>query len=126
MNCCDKCFMSSEIKSIIRSKKNLGICSFCRTNNTYIYNLTTDEGLDELFNDILNIFRLGTELITDGYSPYKLVSLKDEFEKKWNIFNNLDGNQIHMFLSELLAKNYPDKIPFLTNQVGIVEWMNEN
>lgn len=126
MNCCEKCFMSKEIKSIIKSLKKLGICNFCGSANVFVYNLHRDEGLDELFNNILNIFKLGTDLVADGFSPYKLISIKDEFEKKWNIFNNLTGNKIHIFLDTLLKRHFPDKIPFLSNQVGIVEWMNES
>ncbi|WLP65383.1 RES family NAD+ phosphorylase [Bacillus thuringiensis] len=128
MNCCVKCFMSSEIKSIIKGLNNLGDCSVCDRNNVYVYNLQTDQdkGLDDLFNGILSIFKLGTDLITDGYPPYKLMSIKDEFEKKWNIFNNLDGSRIHLFLHSLLEHKYPDKIELLNNQVGIIEWMNDS
>jgi hypothetical protein len=126
MNCCIKCFMSTEIKSVIKSLNKLGDCSICGSTTVYVYNLVDDKGLDELFNNILNIFSLGTDLIVDGYSPFKLISIKDEFEKKWNIFNNLDGNKIHLFLSSLLERNYPDKIQYLNNQVGIIEWMNES
>lgn len=126
MNCCEKCFKSSEIKSVIRSLNKIDDCSLCGSNSVHVYNLYNDVGLDELFNDILGIFQLGTTLIADGYSQYKLVSIKDEFEKKWNIFNNLDGSKIHIFLNSLLERNHPDKIQFLNNQVGIIEWMNES
>ncbi|MEB4869031.1 RES domain-containing protein [Priestia megaterium] len=126
MNCCVKCFMSSEIKGIIKSLNNLGACSFCGSDNVHVYDLYYDKGLDELFNDILSIFKLGTDLIGDGYSPYKLISIKDEFEKKWNIFNNFDGSKIHLFLNSLLEHNHSDKIHILNNQVGIIEWMNES
>jgi hypothetical protein len=118
--------MSKEIKSIIKSYNIIGNCDFCGMNNVRIYNLNNDNGLDELFNNVLSIFKIGTDLISDGYSPYKLISIKDEFEKKWNIFNNLDGNKIHQFLDALLREKHPDKIPLLNNQVGIVEWMNES
>jgi len=118
--------VSVEIKSIIRSLNNLGDCSFCDSNNVHIYNLDNDKGIDELFNGVLSIFKLGTELIADGYSPHKLISIKDEFEKKWNIFNSkLGGSKIHQLLYSLLENNYTDKIPFLNTQVGIIEWMNE-
>ncbi|WP_042454641.1 RES domain-containing protein [Neobacillus dielmonensis] len=126
MNCCVKCFMSSEIKSIIKSLGNLGDCSFCGSNNVHVYDLHNDNGLDDLFNDILSIFKLGTDLIVDGFSQYKLISIKDEFEKKWNIFNNFDGSKIHLFLNSLLERNHQDKLHFLNNQVGIIEWMNDS
>ncbi|PEM89634.1 hypothetical protein CN627_07965 [Bacillus wiedmannii] len=128
MNCCVRCFMSSEIKSIIKSLNKLGNCSFCGSNNVHVYNLHNDhdKGLDDLFNDILSIFKLGTDLISDGYSPYKLISIKDEFERKWNIFNNLDGSRIHLFLNTLLEHKHSDKIQLLNNQVGIIEWMNDS
>ncbi|WP_456279074.1 RES domain-containing protein [Bacillus sp. AK128] len=125
MNCCVKCFMSSEIKSIIKSLGKTGGCDFCGSNNVHVYNLHNDNGLDDLFYDILSIFKLGTDLIADGFSQYKLISIKDEFERKWNIFNNFDGRKIHLFLNSLLERNYADKLNFLNNQVGIIEWMNE-
>lgn len=126
MYCCEKCFKSIEIKSIIRSLKKIDNCDFCGSKDVKIYDLERDTGLDERFNQIFNIFKLGTDLIPDGYPPYKLMSIKDEFEKKWNIFNNLDGNKIHQLLYALLKDNYPDKILLLNNQVGIVEWMNDS
>ncbi|WP_059171314.1 RES family NAD+ phosphorylase [Bacillus sp. FJAT-27445] len=124
MNCCTKCFMSEEIKSIIKSLNNVGNCDFCDSSYVYVYDLNSDVGIDDLFNDILGIFKLSTDLIGDGYSQYKLISIKDEFEKKWNIFNNFDGHKIHLFLHSLLENKYPDKIHLLNNQVGIIEWMN--
>ncbi|RVT65305.1 RES domain-containing protein [Niallia taxi] len=126
MNCCVRCFMSTEIKSIIKSLGNLGDCHFCNSSNVYVYSLYKDSGLDDLFNDILGIFKLGTDLIADGFSQYKLISIKDEFERNWNIFNNFDGSKIHLFLASLLEKNHPDKLQFLNNQVGIIEWMNSS
>ncbi|CAN2249377.1 RES family NAD+ phosphorylase [Bacillus vallismortis] len=126
VNCCEKCFISKEIKSIVISYANIGNCDFCNSNHVHVYNLTKDDGLGELFNNILNIFKLGSDLISDGYPPYRLISIKDEFEKKWKIFNGLNGNQIYLFLETLLKEKYADKIPFINNQVGIVEWMNEN
>ncbi|HDR4509985.1 TPA: RES family NAD+ phosphorylase [Bacillus cereus] len=126
MKCCERCFMSSELKGIIKSLDNRGNCNFCGGKNVYVYDLEYNKGLDTLFNDILNIFKMGEELIADGYPEYKLISIKDEFERKWNIFNNFDGIKIHQFLNALLKNNYPDKIQLLNNQVGIREWINKS
>ncbi|UZJ78750.1 RES family NAD+ phosphorylase [Fictibacillus sp. KU28468] len=127
MNCCVKCFTSSEIKSMIKSLDNLGDCDYCGCRNVYVYNLQHDnKGLDEQFNNLLNIFHLGEELRIDGFSEYKLISIKDEFEKNWKIFNNFNGGKIHRFLNTLLEQRYPEKIEFLNNQVGIIEWMNKD
>lgn len=126
MNCCVKCFTSLEIKSFIKGLNNLGDCNFCGSNNVHVYNLHCDEGVDDRFNDVLSIFKLGTDLIAEGYSPYKLISIKDEFEKKWNVFNNFDGGKIHLFLNYLLKRKYSDKLQLLNNQVGIMEWMNDS
>lgn len=125
MKCCEKCFMSQEIKSIIKSLNKIDSCDFCESTNVHVYNLLEDSGLDELFNGILSIFKPSSELLPYGYSRYMLVSIKDEFEKKWNIFNGFDSHKIHRFLVELLSSNFSDKIPLLDNQVGILEWMND-
>ncbi|WP_238883870.1 RES family NAD+ phosphorylase [Clostridium sp. YIM B02551] len=126
MNCCEKCFKSKEIKSIIKSYNTKGNCNFCGSRNIYVYNIYKDKDLDELFNDILSIFKLGTELIADGYPPNKLININEEFEGKWNIFGNIERNKIYEFLHTLLSSKHPDKIPCLTNQVGIIEWMNNS
>lgn len=125
MNCCEKCFTSQELKSIIKSLNKIDNCTFCGSTQVYVYNLYSDSGIDELFNGILSIFRPASELTPYGYSRYKLVSIKDEFEKKWNIFNGLDSHNIHKFLVELLSNKFSDKVTLLDNQVGILEWMND-
>ncbi|GIP50933.1 hypothetical protein J53TS2_45240 [Paenibacillus sp. J53TS2] len=125
MNCCERCFMSLEIKGIIKSLNKIDRCDFCESTNVYVYNLYEDSGLDELFNGILSIFKPSSELLPYGYSRYWLVSIKDEFEKNWKIFNGFDSQKIHKFLVELLSSRFPDKIPLLDNQVGILEWMND-
>lgn len=126
MNCCEKCFTSQEIKSIIKSLNKIDNCDFCDSYQIFVYDLLNDSGLDELFNGVLSIFKPASELLPYGYSRYRLVSIKDEFEKKWNIFNGFDSHKIHIFLVELLSSKFPDKIPLLDNQVGIMEWMNDN
>jgi RES domain len=127
MNCCVRCFTSSEIKSMIKSLDKIGDCNFCEGRGINIYNLLTDnKGLDEQFSNLLSIFHLGEELRVDGFPDYNLISIKDEFEKNWRIFNNFNGGKIHRFLNVLLEQRYPEKIEFLNNQVGILEWMNKD
>ncbi|MCA0120160.1 MULTISPECIES: RES family NAD+ phosphorylase [unclassified Bacillus (in: firmicutes)] len=125
MNCCVECFVSPEIKSIISSLDNNGNCAFCDSRNVQVYDLKADDGLDNLFNEILNIFKLGSELITDGFPEVNLISIRDQFENKWKIFNGFAGDKIYTFLKTLLERKYPDKMELLINQVGIIEWMNK-
>ncbi|PQP90939.1 RES domain-containing protein [Paenibacillus sp. AR247] len=125
MNCCEKCFTSQELKGIIKSLNKIDNCSFCGSNQVYVYDLLNDSGIDELFNGILSIFKPASELLPYGYSRYQLVSIKDEFEKRWNIFNGFDNHKIHRFLVQLLSSKFSDKIPLLDNQVGVLEWMND-
>lgn len=124
MNCCEKCFKSKVIVSIIKSLDKKGDCDFCSNSDVYIYELNKDDGLDDKFNELLSVFRIGQELIEYGYSQYDLFSLKNEFEKRWNIFNGLEESKIHMLLDNLLTRKYPDKIEFLNTQVGVIEFIN--
>lgn len=126
MNCCEKCFKSEEIKSIIRSYNKTGNCDFCGGNDVHLYDVKEDNRIGELFNNILSIFKLSQDLISYGYPTSKLISIKDEFERKWNIFNGFDSTKIHNFLTVLLEDKYPDKIPLLNNQVGIIELINKD
>ncbi|MEK4646803.1 RES family NAD+ phosphorylase [Exiguobacterium sp. FSL W8-0210] len=124
MICCEKCFLSKVLKDIVKSYQIKGSCDFCNSTNVYIYDLNENEGLDEKFNGLLGIFRKSEELEEDNFPELELISIKDNFEKHWNIFNeDFDSNMIHRFLSNLLQKRYSDKISLLTNQVGIPQWM---
>lgn len=123
--CCEKCFKSKEIKSIITSLDKLGDCDFCKCRNVKIYDLDKDKGLDELFQVLLSVFEAKDNLLIENYPPNKLISIKYELEKKWNIFNGYDSEDIYLFLSELFKHTYPEKIDLLNDQVGIREWMNK-
>lgn len=125
MKCCEKCFLSNEIIGIIQSLQKVGDCDFCESINVHTYDLSEDCGIDDLFNEILSIFRIESELIPLGYLRYKLFDIKYEFKEKWNIFNTLDSTKIYELLYELLSKNYSDKLPLLSNQVGIIEWIDD-
>lgn len=125
MNCCEKCFLPLEIKSMIKSLDKIGNCNICHSEDVYIYNLKEDERLDSKFNDILSIFRLRAEL-PEEFPPQKLFMIKDEFSKNWNIFNGLTSEQIYLLLKHLLEENYPEKISLLNNTVGILEHMNRD
>lgn len=118
------CFKSKEIKSIIVSLNKTGDCDFCRCRNVKIYDLAQDEGLDELFNVLLSVFEDKKNLLAEGYPSSKLISIKYEFAINWNIFNNYTRENVHHFLTELLQRNYPEKIQMLDDPVGIREWMN--
>lgn len=47
MNCCEKCFKSKIIISLIRGLNVKGECTFCLNSNVFIYDLENHEGLDE-------------------------------------------------------------------------------
>lgn len=36
VNCCEKCFISKEIKSIVISYANIGNCDFCNSNHVHV------------------------------------------------------------------------------------------
>lgn len=126
MNCCEKCFKSKILTSMIQSLDKKGDCNFCESQNVYVYDLSNDSGLSEKFNELLGVFNLGVELISDGYPQYELFSLKNELGEKWNIFNGFSESKIHMFLDNLLKNDFPEKIEFLNNQVGIIEFLNQD
>lgn len=124
MNCCEDCFLSKVLKDLIKGYDKTGRCDFCGSSDVHIYNLEEDEGLDEKFNGLLSVFRKREELQQDDFPEYELISIKDNFEKEWNIFNrSFDSHTIHKFLNELLKNRYSDKISLLTTQVGIPQWM---
>ncbi len=101
---CNKCFSDSEIKSRIKSHNNIGKCSICHKDKTYIYDTETDTYLNGIFDKLINIY---TPVSSVSYADAsKQTFLKDEFAKKWKVFNNIPDEKIYSILRELSKDLY--------------------
>lgn len=126
MICCEKCFNSDVLKTLIISFKNKGNCDFCSSKGVNVYDMDTNNGLDDKFNELLSCFSKSELLIENNYPKYDLFALKTELKDKWNIFNFPNDSDVYRFLESLLKNKFPDKLELLDGQVGIIEIINPN
>lgn len=123
MICCENCFKDLEIKAIIKSFKKKGRCSICSSNDVYIYNTDEDSILEEMFNDILDIYYLESEL-DDKFPDEHLNLLKEELYNNWNIFN-IKPDKIIILIKEICKTKYDENPRLFRNSIGIKQFFDK-
>lgn len=122
MICCEKCFKDIEIKAIIKSKCKKGKCDVCSSRDVYIYNTDEDSTLEEMFNEILDIYYLENEL-GDDFPEDKLTILKYELHNNWNIFD-VKPDKISLLIKNICKTRYEENARFFRNSIGIKEFLD--
>jgi len=119
MICCEKCFKDIEIKAIIVSINQKGICELCRKRNVYIYNTDTNNELAEMFDDLLNIYTAKDDL-PDDYPRENINLLKDELCRRWNIFS-IDNDLVYRAITGICHEKYQEHPEIFDTPIGILE-----
>lgn len=104
--CCN-CFCDTEIKSRIKSYNKKGSCSICRSNDTYIYDTDTDDYLNGIFDNIINLY-VPVSTVDPTPEAKDCVFIKNELLENWNIFNKLNATQVHAIVKELSTDLYSE------------------
>lgn len=120
MICCEKCFKDLEIKAIIKSFKKMGKCDVCHNNNVYIYDTNEDSTIEEMFNDILDIYYLESEL-GENFPDEHLNILKEELYSNWNIFN-ITPEKISVLIREICKTKYEENSQLFRGSIGIKQF----
>jgi hypothetical protein len=119
MICCEKCFKDIEIKAILKSLNQVGICELCGKVNVNIYNTDTNNELAEMFDDLLNIYTI-RENLPDGYPRENVNLLKDELCRRWNIFN-IDKDLAYRAITGICSEKYHEHPEIFDTPIGILE-----
>ena len=80
---CNNCFCDSEIKSRIESYSKKGQCRVCGCKDAYIYDTDTDDYLNGIFDNILNLFVPVSSLLTPPEAE-QCIFIKNELLENWN------------------------------------------
>lgn len=123
MICCENCFKDLEIKDIIKSFEKLGRCSICSSNGVHIYDTDKDSTIEEMFNDILDIYYLESEL-DNKFPEEHLNLLKEELYNNWNIFN-IKPDKISMLIKHICKSKYEENPRLFRNSIGIKEFLDK-
>lgn len=123
MICCECCFKDNEIREIIKSLGNIGVCEVCGSRDVYIYDTNTDKGLIEYFEGIIETYTECSNLPND-FPKGHLNLLKDELNTTWNIFN-LTTDKIYDLLINICGESYSRNPEKFYTPVGILESRND-
>lgn len=123
MICCENCFKDLEIKDIIRSFKKKGTCDVCKSNDAYVYDTDKDLTLEQMFNEILDIYYLENELDRE-FPEEHLNSLKEELYRNWNIFN-IEPEKISMLIKHICKSKYEENPRLFRSSIGIKQFFDK-
>lgn len=119
MNCCSNCFSDSEIIAIIESRHKEGSCDFCGSQNIPIYTIGSDDEIEQLFDELLDVYTSSTSL--PAIFPKENTDLiKNFLYSKWNIFN-LEPKKIYQLLKSLCSRRFKESPEMFNYPVGILE-----
>lgn len=122
MICCENCFKDLEIKDIIQHFKKKGKCGICLCNDVYIYDTDEDSIIEEMFNDILDIYYLESEL-DNKFPEERLNILKEELYSNWNIFN-IKPDKISTLIKGICKTKYDENPRLFRSSIGIKEFLD--
>lgn len=118
MICCEKCFIDTEIKAVIKSLNCKGNCEICQNKGVFIYDISKNDILTIMFNELLEIYSKKNDL--PGFPKEKLTMLKDDLYDRWNIFS-IDKEKIYHLIKEICKDKYNDEPSIFDDSVGIRE-----
>ena len=102
---CHNCFCDSEIRSRIESYNKIGKCDVCGCAKGCIYDTDTDEYLNGIFDNILNMF-VPVSALAVPPDAKDFVFVKNELLENWNIFNKISASQVHSIVKALSPDLY--------------------
>ena len=122
--CCEECFNDQDTKSIIRSKKKIGCCDFCGSENVHLYNLADeiDKTLNQRFNSILEAYSTEKDL---GKRLNTMKMFGEILREDWDLFN---FNKLEPKSAiEIMKIACDDELVYkLSDKVGIESLDNED
>lgn len=121
MNCCENCFEDEEIVQIIRSGQRCGDCDFCGARDVLIYNLDQGNDIEELFNNVLDIYT-PINVLPCNFPRMKTDLIKNIIHDKWGFFNrNFNNEDVYRMLTGICKRRYEIQPDLFDSPVGIKE-----
>lgn len=104
MKFCVHCVKDPFVKAMINNV-NLERCDICGKSNVKMYDTDTDEGLENEFSSLLEIYTCN-RFLPRNFSLNKKTLLKDELCDKWKIFNTTDKDVIYDLITNICKEKY--------------------
>lgn len=112
MHCCEKCFKSQYLISIINADDRRGKCDFCKSKEVSLYSA---KELAPFFRSIISLYKI------DPNSNKSLEnSIKSDFEGILNVFHEKVESFIEL-LQEIFIDDSDFSAEFFTSNVSLVE-----
>ena len=120
MFCCLNCFLDEEIRAILSTRPK-GECNFCGSKDVPVYNLDEDENLAQIFEGLLDIYTLKSNLPED-YPVEQTDLLKNYLSNKWQIFSkDLKSEDIYKLIKAICKRRFVEQTDLFNEPIGIRE-----
>lgn len=119
MKCCIDCFSDIEIRSIIESKQTKGDCEFCGCSNTFVYELSEDPSISQLFDGLLDVYT-PVSVFPTAIPKNDVKLLRDFLVDDWSIFS-VSRNVVQQLLENICQERYQEEPALFMGPVGILE-----
>lgn len=109
MKICKNCFADIELKTIVSSHRQIGICDICG-HEDYIYDTTLNSALIDTIDDFMNIYSRAND---DTPQKYRM-NLEKELIYNWNIFSISCAYKVKKIVDSIYAFSEDTKKRFDT------------
>lgn len=120
MFCCLNCFQDEEIRAILSTHPK-GRCDFCGSEDVPIYDLCKNEGLAQLFDGLLDIYKLKSDL-PKSFPLEHTDLLKNYLLNDWQIFSkDLKAEDIYRLIRAICKRRFEEQPDLFNEPIGIRE-----
>lgn len=124
---CEHCFRDKEIAAKIRflSKDFVGECPICHSEDSHLYDSSSQNELTPYFEDLLSVYS-PTPHLPSSYPRAETKSLIDELQDRWNIFADISRTEIYNILISICKDSSVDIFELFDSTVGIPQLHDES
>lgn len=106
MVCCNECFSSQYLKSIIVNNNTKGNCDFCKSKSVFTYD---PKGFTNMFQGLLDLYA--------EHPDGEIIEEQIEIDFPNQIFSEKVKNNIQSLLSQIIRDDYNDYKELFSNKV---------
>ena len=127
MKFCSECFADVELKRLVDSIENEGVCDVFGKESTHIYDTSKHDKLKEYFEDLLNVYTSASAIDIDITKAKPTTLGEDLINRNWGIFDSACNSQnIYDIIKSVCLEKYEESPEIFDAPVVIQELYNDN
>ena len=127
MKFCSECFADVELKRLVDSIENKGVCDVFGKESEHIYDTSKHDTLKEYFEELLNVYTSISAINPDIIKAKPMTLSEDLTSRGWGIFNLACNPQsIYNIIKSVCVEKYEESPEIFDGPVVIQELYNDN